>query len=69
MADISEQYGRFDTKLDTLQESVNKIDGKVSKHESQIRWATAVVSVTVVLLTLIVGLYKLIESHLTIGWH
>lgn len=69
LGELAESYGRVDTRLDTVQGSIDKIDGKVSKHESQLRWAAAVVAVTVFIVGALMALYKVLGSHLTIGWH
>ncbi|WP_175902005.1 hypothetical protein [Burkholderia seminalis] len=59
----------IDLRIDSSQKAVEKLEGKVSKLETTIRWATAVVVVLGVIASAVMGLYKVIDSHITIGWH
>lgn len=65
---LSEKYGRLDERTGGIQASIEKIDAKVSKIDSLIRWARAAVFVGSVVLASLIGLYKLLEPHLSFVW-
>ena len=80
LKDLAEKYGRLDEKLTgvsasieaktaPVQKAVEKLEGKVSKLETTVRWATAIVVVVAAIGSVTMTIYKMIESHLSINWH
>ncbi|SIT43774.1 hypothetical protein BN2476_350285 [Paraburkholderia piptadeniae] len=80
LKDLAEKYGRLDEKLTgvsasvdaktaPIQKSMEKLEAKVSKLETTIRWATAIVVVTAALASGGLTIYKMIESHVSVSWH
>lgn len=80
LTDLAEKYGRLDEKLsgvsvsigaktEPIQKAVEKLEGKVSKLETTVRWATAIVVVVAAISTSGLAIYKAIENHVTMSWH
>lgn len=80
LKDLAEKHGRLDEKLTNvsasisttaspIQKAVEKLEGKVSKLETTIRWATAIVVVLAGIASAGMTLYKIVDSHLSITWH
>ena len=80
LKELAEKHGRLDEKLTNvsasigttaapIQKAVDKLEGKVSKLETTIRWATAIIVVLAGLASTGATIYKALDSHLSIAWH
>jgi hypothetical protein len=73
MADLAEKYGRFDSRLDTMQESHEKLDGKISgvddkltKIEKIVVRASGIVAGIVIICGVLSWLWSQVKDHITI---
>ncbi|MFM0256050.1 hypothetical protein [Paraburkholderia sediminicola] len=73
MGELSEKYGRFDARIDTMQKSVDKldtksgeIDTKLSKLEKVVIRAGGAVAAVIVIVSALAWLYDQFKAHITI---